>query len=983
MKKFHFISLLLILLFQHVLAQNPFVTNYTIEDGLPSNKVYCVFQDSKNFMWFGTDDGVVRYDGTNIIHYEHEDGLSDYSVIRIKEDLSGRLWLLNFNGTVNYILNNKVYNDTNSPFLREIKSNQIISDFYQDPRDSLIYFYSITSEVFVLKDDEIYDYRKFTLDNEEEITLFQIQKTQGNDLILWSNMSKFKTNSFNGKLKQVSYPVQLQKTIFTNTNYIATIDNEGFLCLYDDEKLIQKDIIRCSSVHVNSILIDQEGFIWISTFDKGIYCYKEGTLVLELDIKLAQTLIEDQENNIWACSLSGGVYKINRNILKFGFLDKSNFDNRGITAVTRANDGGVWVSNGTSITKLKNDELYQSNISVNSQVINQLYQCKNNKLFAKGTSTGLFVIDKINSDDKQNSVTCNDPQRVLYSFNKLIVDQSEEYIFSYVNDEAILIRLNVDYKLSRIPLRKGRIRNIALNRHNNVIVNTLKNYSLEIHEDLFEQNESYTISVDSTLEKFDGKKMISQCSINDKFDLYNFEGNQLVLQSDGIIYDGLLDSENNQIDHQIKDLFYSDSTLFFSTTKTVYYISNPLNIVDNKPIKLNRINIDFKSINNIYCAEGKLYIASIEGLTYIPVSEIVHSPAQPPTPYIYKVITDDKPIDLSSNQIEYKNKARLSIEFSSLNYSSIPSEYSYRMKGLDTEWSSGHETRVVYLNLDPGEYTFQIKSRKNKEQFGEIIELPVVVHPTILQRTSSKIALLVLLLMLLSLIIRAIYRRKIKQKETDHLLISLEHKALQSMMNPHFIFNALGSIQGYLLQNKSSEAGTYLSQFARLIRQNMNSLKSNYICIDDEVERLRNYIDLEKLRMNNRFDFEIYVDENIDSYEVCIPSMTVQPFIENAIWHGISTIEDGGKIKVTFNSLDEKSIEVIVEDNGVGIENSNPTAKSGHGLNMGMNLTKKRLRLIGERYGVTSEISSKNISNDPDWPGTQIKIIIPIVDGES
>jgi LytS/YehU family sensor histidine kinase len=261
--------------------------------------------------------------------------------------------------------------------------------------------------------------------------------------------------------------------------------------------------------------------------------------------------------------------------------------------------------------------------------------------------------------------------------------------------------------------------------------------------------------------------------------------------------------------------------------------------------------------------------------------------------------------------------------------------------------------------------------------------LPVVVHPTIFQRPVTKVLLILWLFLVVLLIVRFFYRRKIQQKETDHLLITLEHKALQSMMNPHFIFNALGSIQGYLLQNKSSEAGTYLSQFARLIRQNMNSLKSNYICIDDEIERLQNYIELEKLRMDNRFGFEIVVDDKIDSYDICIPSMIVQPFVENAIWHGISQLEKGGEIKIFFNYNDEKSIEVLVEDNGVGIKDLDSFSQTGNGLNMGVALTKKRLKLIGERKGVNSEVSSKNLHPGSAFPGSQIKIIVPVVHGES
>jgi len=303
------------------------------------------------------------------------------------------------------------------------------------------------------------------------------------------------------------------------------------------------------------------------------------------------------------------------------------------------------------------------------------------------------------------------------------------------------------------------------------------------------------------------------------------------------------------------------------------------------------------------------------------------------------------------------------------------------LEGVDKNWINGNEKRVVYLNLEPGNYTFKLKSRTNRARYSNIIELPIIVKPTIIQRTITKVIIILLILLIISLIVRYRYQRKIKQKETEHLLTTLENKALQSMMNPHFIFNALGSIQGYLLQNRSIEAGTYLSQFARLIRQNMNSLKSNFICIDDEVDRLRNYIELEKLRMNDKFKYQIEVDDQIDSYEICIPSMVIQPFVENAIWHGISSIDGDGIIKIIFNYIDEKSLEVLVEDNGIGIKDTETFSESRKGLNMGVALTKKRLKLIGERLGVKSEISSKNLTPGTIHAGTQIRIIVPIVDG--
>jgi LytS/YehU family sensor histidine kinase len=198
-------------------------------------------------------------------------------------------------------------------------------------------------------------------------------------------------------------------------------------------------------------------------------------------------------------------------------------------------------------------------------------------------------------------------------------------------------------------------------------------------------------------------------------------------------------------------------------------------------------------------------------------------------------------------------------------------------------------------------------------------------------------------------------------------------------MNPHFIFNALGSIQRYLLENKSTEAGLYLSRFARLIRQNMNSLKTNSINIEEEVERLRNYIELENFRMNNKFEYLIEVDKNLDDFEISIPSMIIQPFVENAIWHGISSIDFQGEIRIFFKSIDDTSIQIIVEDNGVGMAYSESFKNNSKGLKMGIGITEKRLQLIGERENVKTMITTSEVFPSTNFPGTRVTIIAPVL----
>jgi len=204
------------------------------------------------------------------------------------------------------------------------------------------------------------------------------------------------------------------------------------------------------------------------------------------------------------------------------------------------------------------------------------------------------------------------------------------------------------------------------------------------------------------------------------------------------------------------------------------------------------------------------------------------------------------------------------------------------------------------------------------------------------------------------------------------------------MMNPHFIFNTLGSIQNYLLHNKPHEAGIYLSQFARLIRQNLNAIDTPMINLEEEVDRLKNYLDLEKLRMGNKFEYTIELDETVESEDILFPSMIIQPFVENAIWHGIANLDENGFIGIYINLKSENALQIIVEDSGIGIANSAKfNTKGDQHLNLGMNITKKRLTLLSQKYDIETNISYSERTPGAINPGTRVTVVAPFIYGRS
>ncbi|MCK9638710.1 MAG: histidine kinase, partial [Prolixibacteraceae bacterium] len=317
-------------------------------------------------------------------------------------------------------------------------------------------------------------------------------------------------------------------------------------------------------------------------------------------------------------------------------------------------------------------------------------------------------------------------------------------------------------------------------------------------------------------------------------------------------------------------------------------------------------------------------------------------------------------------------------------YSVSPNIYSYKLEGSDSDWTLVKGSNVVLQNLPKGNYSFMLRARKPASAWSEPIKFGIEVRATIWQHP---LFYFIVILFITGIAFLLVLRRKnleLRRRQMEHQMILLEQKSLQAMMNPHFIFNSLGSIQNYLLHNKANEAGIYLSQFARLIRQNLNAIDTSTVDLEEEVDRLRNYLDLEILRMGNKFTYSIEIDEAVESDDVLIPSMIIQPFVENSIWHGIANIEGNGFIGIKFQLKDEKSLKIIVEDSGIGIQNAEKyVSQSDKHLHLGMTITRKRLELLSQKYGVETSVNYRERSPGMQNPGTVVEITVPLLFGKS
>jgi len=218
-----------------------------------------------------------------------------------------------------------------------------------------------------------------------------------------------------------------------------------------------------------------------------------------------------------------------------------------------------------------------------------------------------------------------------------------------------------------------------------------------------------------------------------------------------------------------------------------------------------------------------------------------------------------------------------------------------------------------------------------------------------------------------------------KQRKYKRQIEKLEQKALLAQMNPHFIFNSLNSIQSFLVYNENDLAEKYLQMLSQLIRMTLNNSRESEVTIRQEIDVLKKYIELEKMRFKDRFDFEFIISLTHIDLQRYIPPMLIQPFVENAIIHGFKGLDRAGKLEVNFKELVENRLVVVVRDNGIGYDSKDKNLLASDHKSYGMQITSERLSLYKEKYNTEFDFTVENlIDENGTSTGTEIIILIPV-----
>ncbi len=312
--------------------------------------------------------------------------------------------------------------------------------------------------------------------------------------------------------------------------------------------------------------------------------------------------------------------------------------------------------------------------------------------------------------------------------------------------------------------------------------------------------------------------------------------------------------------------------------------------------------------------------------------------------------------------------------------------YQFRLDGFDEKWylTEGQKS-VTYTGLQPGEYTFRVKANHTGQVAAEETNLTIRILPHWWQTRWfwALVAFAFLLAGWAILRYRTAQVRHEEQLKTEFYkqLSEKELTALRSQMNPHFIFNCLNSINNFVIRNDSEQAASYITKFSRLIRLVLDNSRSQKVPLEKDLEALQLYMELEAMRFGGKFRYEMWVDDEVDEQFVQIPPLLIQPYVENAIWHGLMHKTEGGSVIVDVRQPTESLLRIEITDDGVGreraagLESKSSLQHKSHGTL----ITAERLRMLNPDKPEEGKVTLHDLVDAEGQPcGTKVVLEIPV-----
>lgn len=913
-------------------AQNYNYVHYDTKDGLASSIVYDVCQDKNGFIWYATDNGLSRYDGTNFKSYTVKDGLPDNEVLRIFADSKGRVWISTFNKEISYCFKGKLYNKHNDSLVSHINLSALVVNVFEDNAGN-IYLVSYKEVLKISAADNTVSYF--------------LQKTFPANLYQEYGYSKY-NDRFTFYKNDTLYEINAAGTI-SDKKYIRKKKIKGFVSSQDslmgyridgngawrfNTTTFKDEIHFLPNKNLSRVFTDNEGNTWFGTFGEGVYKLASAnikTIPTDLYTKAKEVFTIDKYQGGIICGLgySTAVVIENNAITRtFNFEKQLRFssnsnptDANRLYCIQNVSSGITMLGFDCYLAKLKNNHSFFSYLSP----IKSIDKIDDNNIIV-GTNKYVFKIS-IRDLSITDTIWQERCTKVFYHNNFYYI-ATLGGLYKVAQDKSSQFLGTLHHAFTR------RITDIKVTREGVLWIATSD----------------------------DG----------------------LVAYKNGKVIATITDS-NGLSSNICRTLFLHKNYLWIGTNKGL----NKINTADiSQPVAKYSTADGLPSdiINAIYIQDSTIYVGTPEGLSYFKEAELSTASICKINLLGVSIAGKSMPLD-TVYDLSYKNNS-ITVDYAGVSFKSGGSIiYYYKLSGLNADWQQTTQTSLNYAALPSGKYLLTLYAVNRFGIKSDVLHITINVS-TVFWTTwwfyTITIAVLVMLTWWIST--KRINKKRLKEQEENNLqkqFAKLEQQALQSQMNPHFIFNCLNSIQQYILTSNKEKANQYLTDFAVLIRQTLEQSDKHTVTVGEEISYLIKYLNMEKMRFGDNFIFEITKDAAEDIDHLPIPAMLLQPYIENCLRHGIRHKTEGtGEVKINFKCIQDVLL-CTISDNGIGI-NKAKQFKSNQSVeyqSKGMSLTAKRIALLNRMNDTHIAVRVSDLEDGQNAStGTVVSITIPVLE---
>lgn len=939
---FKFFSALLICVSGMVNAQ--LFQHFNKSNGLQGNSIYRLYQDQEGFIWLNGPNGISRFDGNTFRHFNTRNGLPRNEIWNLLPDQKGKMWFFTKSNRLGYIKNDRVFsfpNPENIPFYpQQMYQSDTLTVFYSLNPSQPKYFYLEDNHWSVLSTPQKKGYfidihRKIFYRYQDH--QFTVCDSTGKDLF---SIPELKENFANEKR-------QLNDSLF-----VQVFENQ--ILYLNTKRLSYKIFPLPESIQTGRVTLF-ENQIQISG-EKQLYLFDLHFKLLKIFPSPQDTdaifHFLDRDENLWVASLSKGLFfypKMNESIQTY-------FGEQGIKDLLVFNKQVYLQTEGDGYFSLSTASAQPNRVLDYGEIgqMNLTHQGKGIAITNTREIYTRFADEKGNIRVKPKSgITILDfYKEKWYNVGLMNLEISEDLM--QVN-RTLSFDASQHIKATAQYLYSGGVDGLKIWREDDFVP--------------FITKDSLHLKTITRLELLDDNNLLAGTENHGLYLINQTETKQLS-DTGGETIKNLFAENKNRI-------WIVTSSCLIRLQSTNFWKETPKQDLFCRPFILLK-----DELNAVAVLDSTLFLATNKGLLSLPYKDIFNIPT---SEFYLKSITFNQDELKKNPSYLYKSDNHLNVQLATLQF--LPYQYhsyEYRLLPTQTEWQKIEGENITLSGFEPGNYKAEF--RQLGDESG-VLQYGFVITPRWWQSTWFYILLVVCVLAATILVVLTVvknhYRRK--EKRLEQLRMQTEHElhALRSQMNPHFIFNSLNAIQFYLNSKGPELSEKYLIDFSKLIRMIFEYSAKKTVTIAEEMRLLQSYLELEKMRFGDKLSYHLYCDASIDPQQWQIPSLLLQPIVENAVNHGIFHSPKLGIIHLKFIKKNANTLLITIEDNGLGIAKTQAIYHNSLNKHASKStqILKNRIALLNQigAYEIKHEIT--DLSNEGK-NGTSVELNIAYLKNE-